>query len=238
VKYRILIALTFLAFLPSISHAQSSNCSYGYWTKTGSVYNQSACTDPPSQITQTDTYYEECRALSGNTSGTPPGQTYWNTYSSVTGYGQNYCGGALTMFRHATCPPFMYFYETDGGYAGTDNYANRFYNQAYDTYAVINQNNTCAQTGGWRQDFKQCTTLSCAPPPPPPRCCRCPGPYPAKGQLTYKDGFALRNVQSDGCQQGYSTLCCGSTPIIIDTSGNGFALTSAAGGVKFDISGR
>ena len=235
-KYRILIAFVFLAVLSSKCQAQS-NCSYGYWTKTNSVYNQSACGDPPTQITQTDTYYDECRAFSGNTSGFAPAQTYWNAYSSVTGYGQNFCGGITQMYRSGTCPPYMYFYETDGGSSGTDYSYNRFYNQAFDVDADTTKSNTCYQTGGWRQDFKQCSTLSCNPPPPPPPCCKCPGsPNPSKGEQTYK-GFALRKVQADGgCQVGWSTSCCGS-PIIIDTSGNGFVLTSNADGVKFDISG-
>ncbi len=54
--------------------------------------------------------------------------------------------------------------------------------------------------------------------------------------LTY-NGPALRKVQAGGCDPGWSTDCCPSSPIIIDTTGNGFALTSAANGVKFDISG-
>jgi len=76
------------------------------------------------------------------------------------------------------------------------------------------------------------------PPPPPPRCCKCNDPNTAKGKQLYND-FAFRKVQSgaDGCQLGWSTTCCGSTPIIIDTTGNGFVLTSAVNGVKFDISG-
>lgn len=80
------------------------------------------------------------------------------------------------------------------------------------------------------------TDYKCPPPPPPPHCCKCPTPPTAKGEQTY-NRFFLRKVQTDGCQTGYSTACCGSTPVIIDTSGNGFVLTSAANGVKFDISG-
>jgi hypothetical protein len=54
------------------------------------------------------------------------------------------------------------------------------------------------------------------PPPPPPTCGYCPNPNPA-------------------CY--YPPAVCGSSPILIDISGRGFDLTSAAGGVKFDISG-
>lgn len=119
-KYRTVVAFVFLAAFSSVCQAQdpSANCSYGYWTLTQSPYNQGPCTVPPSQITETDTYYEECRALSGNTSGIPPGSDYWTSVpsSSVTGTGQNYCAG-FPYYYQATCPPYMHFYETDGGYA-------------------------------------------------------------------------------------------------------------------------
>ena len=42
----------------------------------------------------------------------------------------------------------MYFNETDGGYAGTDNYANRFYNYGY--YMAVGGSGSglyCYETG-------------------------------------------------------------------------------------------
>jgi len=75
------------------------------------------------------------------------------------------------------------------------------------------------------------TDYRCPPPPPPPDpCpgqCQC-GPGNLKGTQTHK-GAQIRKVQS---------TCCPCTPIIIDTSGNGFTLTSAVAGVKFDMSGK
>src|SRR5229473_7198734 len=60
-----------------------------------------------------------------------------------------------------------------------------------------------------RQDFWQCQGVDCSqpPPPPPPMDCGCETPG-----------------------------CCGS-PIILDTNGQGFYLTSAASGVLFDVFG-
>jgi len=86
------------------------------------------------------------------------------------------------------------------------------------------------------------TDYGCPPPPPPPRCCKCGYPNTSKGKQLYND-FAFRKVLqdgtgADGCEIGWSTTCCGSSPIIIDTTGNGFVLTSAANGVKFDITGK
>src|SRR5205085_5660276 len=102
-------------------------------------------------------------------------------------------------------------------------------------------NNTIGQPGPTSCDLNAVLSAApdyvCPPPPPPPECCRCSGPDPAKSGQTH-NRFALRKVQAGGCDPGYSTDCCPSSPIIIDTSGNGFALTDAASGVKFDISGK
>jgi hypothetical protein len=64
------------------------------------------------------------------------------------------------------------------------------------------------------------TDYKCPPPPPPSRC----SPI-----LTCTEGYVWDNSVCD-CVPGGS-------PIIIDISGKGFDLTSAADGVRFDISG-
>jgi hypothetical protein len=60
----------------------------------------------------------------------------------------------------------------------------------------------------------------CSPPPPPPPTC--------KHVLICTDGYAWNSTDC---------ACEPATPIIVDVGGNGFYLTSAAGGVSFDIFG-
>ncbi|HUJ93384.1 MAG TPA: hypothetical protein VLW46_00315 [Candidatus Bathyarchaeia archaeon] len=89
---------------------------------------------------------------------------------------------------------------------------NRFYNRAYDS-SYSSSSKKCLGNVAFRQDYWQCGWYSCPPPPgppPPPQCC----PY----SITL------------GC------VPC-TSPIVIDTDGRGFDLTSAQGGVEFDISG-
>jgi len=224
---RFLLAVGFLVVLSSVCQAQnpSANCSYGYWTLTGAPYNQAACADPPvNNITETDYYHEECRALSGNSAGYAPASDYQTMDSQVTGSGQNWCSG-FPSYLTATCKPYMHFYETDGGYSGTDNYANRFYNDAYDMIvAHTASSNQCGQSGGFHEDFKQCTTLTCSSGCPNPTT---GPPYCGAGNS------AVWNTSS--C----SWVCVptGQSPVVVDVSGNGFQLTSAANGVKFDMAG-
>ncbi len=86
---------------------------------------------------------------------------------------------------------------------------NRFYNYAFD---VIYNGSSCQQTGVWRQDFWQCSGLACVSTGSGSGCgcdtCKASGGGP-------------------GCE----------SPIILDIDGKGFALTDAANGVQFDISG-
>jgi len=96
---------------------------------------------------------------------------------------------------------------------------NRFYNRAYDYTYTSSGCVRITTPSPSRQDFWQCGWYSC-PPPPAPVC----------------------DVAPTNCRVGsYWSFdlcrCVGMSPIILDISGKGFDLTSAAGGVRFDISG-
>jgi hypothetical protein len=106
---------------------------------------------------------------------------------------------------------------------------NRFYNRAYD-YTYISGSG-CVRIltpSPSRQDFWQCGWYTCppppAPPPPPDPCCHCV----MNGNQEFK-GPAVQKARAPCC-----TCDC---PLIVDTSGNGFDLTSALNGVNFDIRG-
>lgn len=208
-KYRILIMLALIAVFASTGRAQ--NCSTGSYVLYQDTYDQPACgSNPTPVITDTRTYHEWCTTTSGASDG--GGTVYWTDSSTVTGYGQNYC---TSLTGATTCPPYMYFYETDGGQPypnGTvsDTSANRFFNQAYDYYVAVG--NYCKASGATRQDFKQCVTQPC---------------QPTGGSGGGDPPCDLGTDNSGPC-----------SPIIVDVSGHGFVLTSAADGVKFDISGR
>ena len=67
------------------------------------------------------------------------------------------------------------------------------------------------------------TDYGCPPPPPPDPCCQC--------RMSGKPQSGTAKILK-------TSLCCTcDCPLIIDTGGNGFDLTSAAAGVKFDMSG-
>jgi hypothetical protein len=230
-KLRFLIAFACLSFFVMAGQAQTTNCSYGTYAFSGGQYNAPSCTHGTDlNVSDSNTYHEWCvnsitgaqYGLIGNASGN----------STITGYGEWSCwnGGVV-------CNPYMVLDVVNGGAVDpqtglpSDYYANRFYNRAYDVTVSYPQ---CPFTGGYHVDFQQCNTQLCPPPPSGTgnQCCKCGGA--TKGEQLYR-GFSILKITT--CPSGSDPSCCGPSPIIIDTSGSGFDLTSAAGGVKFDIRG-
>jgi hypothetical protein len=80
--------------------------------------------------------------------------------------------------------------------------------------------NSCDQNLGFLQLFRQCAGQPCDAPPPPP---------PPTG-CTTPPGSHFRSDQT-----GDDTDPSNCSPIIIDITGDGFALTDAEHGVTFDI---
>ncbi|HET9364774.1 MAG TPA: hypothetical protein VFP71_07225, partial [Candidatus Angelobacter sp.] len=86
----------------------------------------------------------------------------------------------------------------------------------------------CDQPFGFQQLFRQCQGKACdAPPPPPP-------PDPTPTPCASPDGDPTPLIRNG--DPGDTNNPCAS-PIIIDTSGNGYHLTNASNGVLFDIAG-
>lgn len=115
------------------------------------------------------------------------------------------------------CPVIFQNYSTDG--TGPGDY-NRFYNQATpQTIALVGSYLVCV-TGLMVQDFQQCACQACASGGGG----SCSSPCPCS--------------QATGTFSPDTTeCCCDNSPIIIDTTGHGFRLTSNDSGVVFDIRG-
>jgi hypothetical protein len=157
------------------------------------------------------TYTFQCTADSNVLPPPNPGTTY-HLYSGSNewGYGATYCNRS-SPYSSYQCPPIMHV-DVTRATSPTD--YNRFYNQAFSYTAA---NGSCPQTN-FVQDFDQCNGLACSPPPPPP------------------GGGGGSICDACGNPDQVCPRTCGGSPIIIDVTDQGFSLTNAANGVKFDIS--
>jgi hypothetical protein len=213
-----------LLLLSAAAFGQSwSNCSAGHMQPTGA---SGGCDKGPGSPwnyqdigwTGSRTFQDSC------TNSITQGSVYFTSQSTVTGYGG-------CQYFNSTWHPCPASFTTAITAANSANDYNRMYNYAYDydytgtqipgappgTY----QGGNCVKTQTWRQDLKQCGPIAC--PTTLTGCCINPTQCSSPGS---------------GLQCSYSTCNCTSiTPIIIDTTGHGFDLTSADDGVRFDFFG-
>lgn len=139
--------------------------------------------------------------------------------STVTGNGVAHCT-AVVLY----CYPKFLLQVT---VATNPQDYNRFYNQAYDyTYSSSSGCVPIPIPSPSRQDFFQCGWYTC------PSSSSCP--YPV-GSPPYCGAGYGDQWNTSTC--AWTCVQTGTSPILIDVSGKGFQLTSAAGGVLFDISG-
>lgn len=129
-------------------------------------------------------------------------------------------------------------------------------NKAF-AYVEVFQDNDFIWGGGlcfWRDEYYSCDEVAsqwftggggcfseyCSPQPCPQNCI----PYWTGGDYSGYCGYSVDfcTYPNTGCPSGYvdggQGCCCpANTPLVIDVNGDGFRLTSAAGGVDFDFNG-
>ena len=130
----------------------------------------------------------------------------------------------MTYRLNINCPPDIDAHTTAA--TGPDDF-NRFYDTIF---SRVVSDTSCARTGASDQAFRQCAGVACqatadsgggaifSPPPPDPGTC----------DNTTVSGETDFSGNPTGCS---------ASPVIIDTEGEGFHLTSADKGVVFDIRG-
>ncbi len=172
------------------------------------------------KVTITDNYAISCSYAKGNSNF--PG-TYFSDTTTVTGNGE--CLGANTDPTQIRCNPIM---STQIIKATSPTDVNKFLNKALDR--TIATDKSCF-FGNDHADIHQCGGQPCDAGGGG-------GTNPGNPCLTGPPAFVpgpTGQVTSTGGGGGGTDPTC--SPVIIDTEGEGFHLTSAANGVMFDISG-
>lgn len=217
-KFRLTVILTLLGIFGSVAHAQSNCCNIvpGTAQTSGiSTVNVPQNANGPGgtyTATITETIVIQCLNTSGGTSVScntnPPGP---NNVVNATGYGANFNGNFVP------CNPIF----TPTTVQSTSTTSGTFENVATN-YNGVDSNGMCVK----------------ANPTSAGSSCPTPAQVAAAACSTSGSGGGTGGV-CDACgdpDQQCPRTCTGS-PIILDVTGQGFFLTSAANGVKFDISG-
>jgi len=168
----------------------------------------------------TVSYFLKSDVKTKNTAGVVTNETTtWHAQCTSTDTGTNLIYSEFDASGSATgvqnCPPVITITGTNSS------------GQNYVTVTATSHSfNATGCSSSQTISKSYCTPYTCAAPPPPPPdpCCRCV----MKGNEEYK-GLAVQKAKAPCC-----TCDC---PLIVDTSGNGFDLTSALSGVNFDIRG-
>lgn len=216
---RFLLVILAACFCPTIAHSQ--NCSTATMTLTSlqtTIGPPGQCTTPPPfftpiSITTTATYSDTC-TTTANAASSPDTQ-YFSSSSSVTGTGE--CQ-IFSTTDNLVCAPQMVNNVT---LATSPTDFNRFYNQAYDESIATSGSSLICVQGAFHQDFQQCAGQACA--------------TSTGGGLPPDPCLNGTSVNRGGPTADAFTNDC--SPIIVDTTGQGFHLTSASDGVFFDIRG-
>ena len=235
---RIAMLVPFLIFCIVIS-ASAQNCSTGKYQLTSGTSNQSgSCIQRSitSTLSVSYNYDVSCIYTKGNKL---EGQTFFGPKNSSSFYSSQ-CQNSFFCYGHGG---MRYTAATS-----PDDF-NRFFNEGFDEVIVQPNDQLTCMANGSRTDFNQCAGQACnsgtqtqPPPPPPPQ----PPPPACFAEDTSCNGTGgsttdpcLGGQGSDpgtgsGFGPSFGPTC---SPIIIDTEGEGFHLTSAIAGVPFDIAG-
>jgi hypothetical protein len=210
-----------MVFTPFVL-SQGRNCGTASMVETGSAYSCPANGGVGSVYAATGsyTYQDSCYNSSGS--------SYSVQSSTVSGTGQCAIVPGVGNGSVSNCAPVN---STSIVYSTTQSGQNAMYNYAYNTtisWPPGGGSFTCPKTGGFSQDVKYCATTWCL----------------AGGGGGSDCSVGCASCLDNGAPAGakyfcdYSTCqCVWGSPIIIDTKGSGFELTSADDGVVFDIMG-
>lgn len=208
------IGLAMAALLAVSISAEAQQCSQGVFQ----LFQDDKSTSGPCNVTllgdsittkETQGYNLSCVTTSGNSK---PGTVYFTNSVSLTGNGERFCGSALS--DPISCDAIFSMTATQA--TSTSDFNRFMFNELDRTVGGHSCNN-----GATQSIFRQC----------PGQPCDATG---GGGGITPNPCLNGATATPSGVGTFVAPTC---SPILIDTEGEGFHLTSAGEGVMFDIAG-